>query len=263
MSRISKFVVMVLCSIIAAGCAPADEGGTPTIRIGLSSEPYPPFSVKGPDGQWTGWEIEIGEAVCTAMNDNCEFVEIAWDGLIPALISRKVDVIMASLSITEERLRTIDFSVKYYDSPAVIVAPKNSSVSAEPNSVAGLTLGVQRATIHLEYINQYFGAVIDDIKTYQNFDEHNQDLVAGRVDAVVGDSIAMRPFLESAAGQCCEVKASLVDPVIFGQGAGFGLRKGDAALKAKLDAAIASIRADGTYEAISAPYFDFDIYGSD
>jgi polar amino acid transport system substrate-binding protein len=247
--------------IALTSCSPAPTGDPDAIRIGIASEPYPPFSVKGPDGQWSGWEIEIGDAVCAAMNEPCEFIEISWDGLIPALTSRRIDVIMASLSITEERLRTIDFSNKYYESPSVLVAPRVSEISADPSSLEGMTLGVQRSTIHANYIEAYFDDAIDSMKTYPNFVQHNQDLVAGRVDAVVGDSVAMQPFLQSTAGQCCEVKAELHDPEIFGLGAGFGMRKGEADLKSKLDAAIEAIRSDGTYEAISAPYFDFDIFG--
>jgi polar amino acid transport system substrate-binding protein len=242
-------------------CSPAENAGSGAIRIGISSEPYPPFSQKGPDGRWSGWEIEIGNAVCSAMNEPCEFIEISWDGLIPALTSRRIDVIMASLSITEERLRTIDFSNKYYESPSVLVAPKDSQINGDVSTLEGKILGVQRSTIHANYIEAHFSDVIDSMKTYPNFVQHNQDLVAGRVDAVVGDSVAMQPFLNGAAGQCCEIKALLHDAEIFGLGAGFGLRKGETDLKARLDAAIELIRNDGTYDSISAPYFDFDIYG--
>jgi len=248
------------------GCTPADSGGSGgsgALRVGVASEPYPPFSEKGPDGQWRGWEIDIGQAVCAAMNEECVLVEIAWDGLIPALLSRRIDVVMASMSITEERMRTIDFSEKYYDSPAVVVAPRSSTISDDPQTFDGKVVGVQLATIHSNYVEKYLADHVDAVRTYQSFDEVNQDLAAGRVDAVIGDSIAIEPFLQSQAGQCCEIKAELYDEEIFGLGAGFGLRKGEDDLKARLNAAIAEIRGDGTYDDISGKYFDFDIYGRD
>ncbi len=229
------------------------------VKIGIAAEPYPPFAEKGADGTWQGWEVEIINAVCAAMEENCEIVEIAWDGIIPALLSKKMDAIMASMSITEERMKTIDFSDKYYNTPAVIVAPKDSSISGDAASVEGKIVGVQVSTTHANYVEKHFGNA--EIKTYNTFDEHNQDLVAGRVDAVVGDSLAMQPFLTGDSGGCCEVKGELNDAAVFGPGVGAGLRKEDGELKARINAAIQKIRDDGTFDAISKKYFDFDIYG--
>ncbi|MGI9353181.1 MAG: transporter substrate-binding domain-containing protein [Rhizobiaceae bacterium] len=229
------------------------------VKIGIAAEAYPPFAEKAADGTWKGWEIEIIGAVCEAMKENCEIVPVAWDGIIPALLAKKMDAIMASMSITEERKKTIAFSDKYYNTPAVIVAPKNSNISGDPASVEGKIVGVQVSTIHSNYVDKHFGNATS--KTYNTFDEHNQDLVAGRVDAVVGDSLAMQPFFESDAGSCCEIKGELNDVEVFGPGVGAGMRKADTELAAKINAAIKQIREDGTYDAISKKYFDFDIYG--
>jgi len=229
------------------------------LKVGFAAENYAPFTEKGADGNWKGWEVEIQQALCEAMGEECTIVEIAWDGIIPALLSKKMDMIVASMSITEERKKTIDFSDKYYNTPAVIVAAKDSDISGEPASVAGKIVGVQVSTIHANYVEKHFGDA--EAKTYNTFDEHNQDLVAGRVDAVVGDSLAMQPFLTSEAGKAYEIKSELNDVEIFGPGVGVGLRKEDTELKAKVNAAIKKIREDGTYDAISKKYFDFDIYG--
>ncbi len=229
------------------------------IKIGYAAENYPPFTEKGADGQWKGWEVEIQKAICAAMEDDCVVVEVAWDGIIPALLAKKIDGIVASMSITEERLKTINFSDKYYNTPAVIVAPKSSSVSGDPASVNGKIVGVQVSTTHANYVEKHFGDA--DIKTYNTFDEHNQDIVAGRVDAVIGDSIAFQDFLNSDVGACCEVKGELNDEAVFGPGVGVGVRKEDTALVEKINAAIKKIRDDGTFDEISKKYFDFNIYG--
>lgn len=230
------------------------------VKIGIAAEPYKPFAEKPAGQPWSGWEIEIIGAVCAAMNEKCEIVAVAWDGIIPALQAKKIDVIMASMSITKKRMKAIDFSDKYYNTPAVIVAPKDSGVTSDPASVKGKIVGVQVSTTHAHYAKKHLsgGATV---KTYSTFDEHNQDLVAGRVDAVVGDSLAMQPFLTSSAGACCEVKGQLNDIEVFGPGVGAGIRKGEDELRAKVNAAIAKIRADGTYDKISKKYFNFDIYG--
>ena len=229
------------------------------VKIGFAAENYPPFTEKGPDGVWKGWEVEIKDALCAAMEEDCVVVEVAWDGIIPALLSKKIDAIVASMSITEERKKTIDFSDKYYQTPAVIIAAKGSDISGDPASVAGKNVGVQVSTIHANYVEKHFGGA--NAKSYSTFDEHNQDLVAGRIDAVVADSLALTPFLESEAGKAFEIKGLLNDVEVFGLGAGAGVRKEDGDLKAKINAAIQKIRDDGTYDAISKKYFDFDIYG--
>jgi polar amino acid transport system substrate-binding protein len=164
------------------------------------------------------------------------------------------------MSITEERMQTIAFSDKYYNTPAVLVAPKKSAFDGKPESLKGKIVGVQVSTTHANYAEKYFKG--STVKTYQNFDDHNQDLAAGRVDAVVGDSLAFQDFLKSAGGACCEVKANLEDLAIFGPGVGVGIRKEDKDLLAKVNAAIKQIRADGTYDKISKKYFNFNIYGN-
>ena len=241
--------------VMSMGAAQAD------VKLGVAAEPYPPFAEKDAAGVWKGWEIEIGDALCAAMNEKCTWVEVAWDGIIPALTSKKIDAIISSMSITEERMKTISFSDKYYNTPAVIVATKDSSIDGTPDSVKGKIVGVQVSTIHANFVDKHFGDTVASVKTYQTFDEHNQDLVAGRVDAVVGDSLAMQPFLTSDAGACCAIKGELTDVEVFGPGVGAGIRKEDNDLREKFNAAITKIREDGTFDAISKKYFDFDIYG--
>ena len=255
------FTTTLVVAALAVGLAPIHASAE--LRLGRDSAPYPPFAEPDPSGEFGGWEIEIGNALCEAMEEECEWVGVAWDGIIPALMANKIDAIVASMSITEERMETIDFSDKYYNTPAAIVAPKSSDISGDPASLTGKVVGVQVSTIHQNYAQKYFEGEADQIKTYQGFDEHNQDLASGRLDAVVGDSLAFEPFLESPTGQDFEIKDTLSDAEIFGPGVGVGIRKGDAELAERVNAAIQKIREDGTYEEISSRYFDFDIYGSD
>lgn len=231
------------------------------IRLGLDSAPYPPFYEADTNGNFVGWETEIGEALCAAMNEECVWVGVAWDGIIPALLAKKIDAIVGSMSITAERMKTIDFSDKYYNTPAAIVAAKSSDIDGSPESVKGKIVGVQVSTTHQNYVEATYESMADSVKTYQDFNEHNQDLFAGRIDAVVGDSLAFADFLASDQGASFEIKASLSNEEIFGLGVGAGIRKGEDELREKFNAAIKQIREDGTYDEISKKYFDFDIYG--
>jgi polar amino acid transport system substrate-binding protein len=246
------------CAALAlmAGTASAD-----VVRIGVGAEPYPPFSSPDAAGNWVGWEIEIIDAVCAAAELECELAPTAWDGIIPALVSGRIDAIMGSMSITEDRLQTIDFSDPYYNTPTVIVGQAGMEMDATPEGLAGMVIGVQVSTIHQAYAQAYFEAG-SELRTYQTQDEANQDLASGRIDATQADSLALDAFLGTEAGACCEVKGTVaMDESILGSGVGAGVRKGDDALREAINGGIAAIIADGTYDEITARYFATSIYG--
>ena len=202
-------------TVLAAGSAAAQE-----VKIGIAAEPYPPFASLDASGNWVGWEVEVIGAVCAAAELDCVITPVAWDGIIPSLTGQQIDAIMASMSITEERMKTIDFSDPYYNTPAVIVADKSMDIEATPESLAGKIVGIQASTIHQTYANAYFGDAAE-IRVYQTQDEANQDLVAGRIDATQADSIAMADFVNSDAGACCEIKGAVAnDEAILGKGVG-------------------------------------------
>jgi polar amino acid transport system substrate-binding protein len=251
----------LLALALAALAAPA---AAQTVKVGIAAEAYPPFASPDASGKWVGWEVDLIGAVCAAAAMDCEIVPVAWDGIIPSLTSGQIDAIMASMSITEERMQTIDFSNKYYNTPTVIVGPKGMAMTPDAAGLAGKIIGVQVATVHEAYVQKHFAGTAAEIKIYQTQDEANQDLVAGRIDATQADSIALDAFLASAEGAaCCESKGAVADdPAVLGLGVGVGLRKGEDALKAKFNEGIAKVIADGTYDKISAPYFASSIYGN-
>lgn len=255
---------IVKAAFVAAAVTTAGFTGAlaQEVKVGVAAEPYPPFTSPDASGKWVGWEVEFMEAICAEAKLDCVITPVAWDGIIPALTSEKIDMIVGSMSITEERLKTIDFSDKYYNTPTGIIGAKGDDFEATPEGLSGKILGVQVSTIHADYADKHFSGTVDEIKQYQTQDEVNQDLAAGRLDAVQADAIALDAFLKSDAGACCDLKGTVADdPAILGAGVGVGLRKGDTELKDKINAAIAAIRANGTYEEFSKKYFDFDIYG--
>jgi len=225
------------------------------IKFGVAAEPYPPFTSKDASGKWVGWEVDLMDAVCAKMNEKCELVEVAWDGIIPALTSKQIDVIWSSMSITAERKKTIDFTSMYYNTPTVIIGAKDGDKDIAPAHLAGKTIGVQVATIHANYVNKYYGPQ-STVKTYQTQDEANQDLAAGRLDYVQADGQALDAFLKTEQGSaCCELKGQVPeDPEILGEGVGGGIRKEDTALKEKLNAAIKAVADEGGFDKITANY---------
>jgi len=250
-------------TLLATACLLASPALAQDVKIGIAAEAYPPFSSPDASGNWVGWEIDIIHAVCAAAEMQCVITPVAWDGIIPALTSGQIDAIMNSMSITEERLQTIDFSDKYYNTPTVIVGAKGVEMAPTPEGLAGKIIGVQASTVHAAYAEKHFAATAAEIKIYQTQDEANSDLAAGRIDATQADSIALDAFLATDAGKaCCELKGAVADdPEVLGLGVGAGVRKGDDALREKINAAIKKIREDGTYDKITANYFASSIYG--
>ena len=166
------------------------------------------------------------------------------------------------MSITEERKKKVDFTDKYYNTPAKFVRKAGSGIEINKDSLKGKSVAVQRATIHENFLRDNYGDVID-IKAYATQDESNMDLVSGRVDLVLADSVALLDgFLSTDNSKGFEfVGPDFTDPRWFGDGVGIALRKQDSDLRDALNKAIAQIRSDGTYQKINAKFFDFDVYG--
>lgn len=258
-----KSFLKIAAAAFVAGIASVSGASAQQVKLGFAAEPYPPFTSQDASGAWVGWEVEIAKALCEEAKLDCAITPTAWDGIIPALTSKKIDAIIGSMSITAERQQTIDFSDKYYNTPTVVIGAKGSQMEATPEGLKGKIIGVQVSTVHENYANKHFGPTAAEVKVYQTQDEANADLAAGRLDAVQADSLALEAFLQTEQGKaCCELKGTVADdPEVLGAGVGVGLRKGETELKDKFNAAIKAIRANGKYDEISKKYFSFDIYG--
>jgi lysine-arginine-ornithine-binding protein len=230
------------------------------LRIGVEGA-YPPFSFKEADGTLAGFDIDIAKAVCAQMKRDCEMVEQEWDGMIPALKAKKFDAIVASMSITEERKRQIDFSAKYYQTPARLVAKKDAGFEGTDAGLTGKRIGVQRGATHQCYAEKMFPDA--EIVLYGTQEEVFRDLALGRIDAQLSDSlIAQESFLSKPEGaNYAFLGGDHLDVDCYGEGVGIAVRKGDDALRDALSAAITAIRDNGTYGKINDAYFPFDIYG--
>lgn len=230
------------------------------LRIGVEGA-YPPFSFKNADGTLGGFDIDMANALCEKLERECEMVEQDWDGMIPALKARKFDAIIASMSITEERKRQIDFSAKYYSTPARLVAKKDADFEGTAAGLKGKRLAVQRGTTHQCYAEKTFPDA--ELVLYGTQEDVFRDLVLGRVDAQLSDSlVAQEGFLTQDEGaDYAFLGGDQLDVDCFGEGAGVAVRKGEEELRDAMSAAIVALREDGTYQKINEKYFPFDIYG--
>ena len=255
MFRMAAAAAVVLTAIFSAEAKDWSK-----VLIGTEGA-YPPFNNLTADGQLVGFDIDIANALCAEMKVECEFVTSDWDGIIPGLQAGKFDAIIASMSITEERLEKVDFTKKYYNTPPAIAVPKDSPLTGVSDAdLAGIALGAQSSTTHSNYAEEKLSSA--DLRVYPTPDEYKLDVASGRIDAVIDDVVVLSDWLATEDGACCKLLGTLVpDPIINGEGAGIAIRKGEDELKAMFDAAIAAIRANGTYKEINDKYFDFDVYG--
>ena len=236
-----RIVAATAAAVVMLAAVAADAKEWTKIRFGVEGA-YPPFSEVSPDGQLKGFDIDIANALCAEMKAECTLVQQDWDGIIPALLARKYDAIIASMSITEERKQKVDIS---------------------PEAMKGKKVGVQRATIHDRFLTETYGDAIEIVR-YASQDEAYLDLASGRVDALVVDSLAVKlGFLDTERGKDFALAGPpLSDPRWWGQGAGIAVRKQDGDLREQLNAAIAAIRQNGTWEKLKQQYFgDIDIWG--
>ena len=237
-----------------------------TIKVATEGA-YPPFNFVDANGALQGFDVDIANALCAKMQVTCEIVKQDWDGMIPGLQANKYDAIIASMSITPERKEKINFTGKYYNTPAVIVAKSDAPITLGadgnpvPDSLKGLKIGVQRATIHENFARANFPGA--EIVVYDTADNANLDLTGGRLDARMDDILVLQDQVVKPNGDKYKIFGKGWTGGPLGEGAGIGVRKEDEQLRTALDEAIKAIRTDGTYKTINDKYFNFDVYGGE
>ena len=251
MKKLITAIVAVLALGLAAGAGQAGD------KVRMATEgAYPPFNLIDASGQLKGFDVDIANALCAAMNAECTLVAQDWDGIIPALLAKKYDAIVASMSITPERRKKVSFTNKYYETPVRFVTKKGSGLQISKQGLKGKVFGAQRMTTGGDYAEQTYGDVAE-VKLYDTYDNALLDLVNGRLDAVAADAIPLAEWLQKPDGMSFEFVG---DPVKVDEGIGIAVRLEDTELLAKLNKALAQILADGTYQKINAKYFPFSIY---
>jgi polar amino acid transport system substrate-binding protein len=255
--RLVSFAAIAALAV-SAGLSAA-QAEDKVVRIGTEGA-YPPFNFIDQSGKLAGFDIDIGMALCEKMQVKCELVAQDWDGIIPALVAGKYDVIIASMFITDERKKVVSFTNPYYAAAMTHVVAKGSDIKEFTDAaLAGKSVGAQSSTTQAEYIQKTYPSA--DIRLYKTQDEANLDMVNGRLDVMVGDVIPLLDWTtKTEDGKCCELTgAPITDPKFVGEGVGMAVRQEDNELREKLNKALADILADGTYKKINDKYFAINV----
>ncbi len=243
----------VLSAAMIAGTAGADVRD---IRIGVDV-PYEPMEFRTPDGELTGFDIELGNALCAEIGIQCEWVVQGWDGIIPGLMARKYDAIMSSMTINDQRREQVLFSDPYFTPPSAWFAPADVEIdSPDSESLDGMSIGVQRGTLQDNYVTDMYGDVAD-VNRYATADDMVLDMDAGRLDIAFLDfPVGKATLLDSEAGDYKTVGEKITEPKeYFGDGFGIAFRQRDRELAEAFNEALSTLRENGTYDEIEAKYF--------
>ena len=235
---------IALGAMVTAGSSFAAD-----VRIGTEGA-YAPWNFLDDDGKLAGYEIELGNEMCKRAGVECEWVVNEWDSIIPNLVAGNYDIIMAGMSVTDERKETISFSAEYY-TPDPSKYAGASSLDADFENLKGLKIGAQGATIQAAYIEEKL-AGDNTILTYETPDQSVADLVAGNIDLLLADNSFLAPVVEGSAGAIAFVGPD----VSIGGGVAMGMRKGEAELADKMNAALAEMKKDGTVDKLIMEFFE-------
>lgn len=251
------FMKAVLAAVFCLLAFAAHAGDAP-LRMGVEGA-YPPFNYVNAAGKVEGFDVDVGEALCARLARGCEWVVVPWDGLIPALQAGKFDVLMSSMTITDERRRQVLFTRPYYFSYGMMIAGKGSGLSFSAEGLKGHTVGVQAATTHEAWLRDRFGEAIE-LHAYPSSDDMFLDFQNGRLDAVFAEAPAMVPWMEKNGGVAAyEQVGENVTDLALGTEIGIAVRKEDTQLAGELDAALDDIIADKIFATIARKYFSFPL----
>lgn len=248
-----------LVSILLVAFATIAWGQPRTLKLATEGA-NPPFNQRDGD-TLTGFDVDIGNAICAKLNYTCTWVSDDWDRFLPDLNAKAFDVVISSFPINDDGWRLVDFGRPYYRLPFAFIARKDTDITSTTiEGLKGRTVGVEAGTLYASYLTDALEQEGVTVKAYGSLEEADLDLAEERIDAVFGPKLALDGWLASDDGKCCRfVGADIYDEATFGPGPGMAFRKEDAELREAFDRALGELLADGTFDRIAAKYVRFSI----
>ena len=237
-----------------------DLNGLKRIRF-ITDSDYPPFHYYDEVGALTGFNIDLAQAICDVLAVECEITATNWSSLMPAIQTGEADAAIASIRITAEALKSADFTLRYYATPARFAVRKDSDITEiGPELVEGLKIGVAKDSGHEAYLKTFFpGAAV---ASFESSEAAQKALKEGAIDLVFADGITLAFWFNGVeSANCCEfVGGPYLDSRFFGEGVGIAVKKGNRRLVAALNYALEQVHARGTYEELFLRYFPMNFF---
>jgi ABC-type amino acid transport substrate-binding protein len=232
----------------------------PAFKITVATEgAYPPFNYLDRKGLPAGFEMDLAQEICERMKAECEFVADKWDNLVPGLLDKKYDIVMASLEVNSERRRRLGLSRRYYLSPGAFIAAKGQPFDGPPTLLRNKRIGVQKDSTHADWLDKSFRRSAQ-IKRYATVNDALTALAKDEIDAVFGNKVQLWLWSKKPEGQCCEIMGQdIKDTQTLGIGVSAGIRREDIKLREAFNKALSALIGDGTYKQINAKYFPFPL----
>ncbi len=257
-SSVALSAVLALGALIGASRSEAMAGLVDDVRergtllVGLEGT-YPPFNFQDENGELTGFEVEFADALAARLGVKAEFRPTKWDGMLAALETGRFDIVINQVTITEARKAQFDFSQPYTISGIQILVRKGDEGDYKsPEDLSGKAVGVVLGTNYEQWLREHVPDA--DIRTYDDDPTRNQDLLVGRIDAILNDRLIAGNLMERYEGRIVPAGEPFAR-----QEMGIATRKGDQEFLAALNKAIDELRQDGTLEAISRKWFQLDV----
>ncbi len=224
------------------------------VVIGLDDS-FPPMGFKDDSGNLVGFDIDLARAVGKEMGFEVEFKPIDWDSKEAELSSKRIDALWNGLTITDERKQKIDFSKPYMNNEQIILTMKDSPINTKED-LAGKLVATQEGSTGVDTLDKLpeLKKTFKGVKLYGDFTSALLDLQAGRVDAVLIDSVVGRYYMTKKPDVFKEMPGSLATEQF-----GVGVRKGDTALLDAINKGIEKVKSDGTGEQISMKWFGVNV----
>lgn len=235
----NKLILTAAALALGAGMAQAD-----TVRMGTEGA-YAPYNFINDAGEVDGFERDVGDELCKRAELDCTWVKNDWDSIIPNLVSGNYDTILAGMSITDERKEVISFSQNYFPPAASAYAALSDDAD-----IAGGVIAAQTNTLQAGYVAETGATLLE----FATGDETVAAVRNGEADAVFADKDFLSDAVEESGGELVWVG----DDVPLGDGIGIGMRQSDEELRGKFDAAITSMKEDGSLNALIVKWFGDD-----
>jgi polar amino acid transport system substrate-binding protein len=227
----------------------------------LTADDYPPFNARDEDGSLTGLNVDLARAICLELATSCDLNVRPWETLIDDLVAGQADAVIAAHKVTPEALSKVDFTDRYFFTPARFVSRRNGpELTATPTGLDGRTAGVIEGSPHEAFLQRYFRNT--RAKAFPTAEAAREAMLDGDVDLLFDDGISLAFWANgSLSRNCCRlIDGAFFEPAYFGDGIAIAVGRKDRDLRSQINDALKRIKTSGRFQELVDRYFPIKAY---